>query len=63
MSQERDIAESYRVRAEEIRIIAELDRHSETREMLERVAKDYERMARTLDEIDTSNHLLSRQGM
>jgi len=63
MSQERDIAESYRVRAEEIRIIAELDRHSETREMLERVAKDYERMARTLDEIDTSNHLLSRPGM
>ncbi len=63
MSQERDIAESYRVRAEEIRIIAELDRHSETREMLERVAKDYERMARTLDDIDTSNRLLSRPGI
>ena len=57
LSHERDIAESYRTRAEEIRVIAELDRHSETREMLIRVAEDYDRMAKTLDEIARTNEV------
>jgi len=55
MSHERDIAESYRVRAEEVRAIAELDENKGTREALERVAQDYERMAASLDRIDATN--------
>jgi len=51
MSDEREIAESYRVRAEEIRTIAEMDGHKDTRERLQRVAQDYEQMAASLDMI------------
>ena len=60
MSHERDIAESYRVRAEEIRIISEMDGQRETREMLERVAQDYERMAVSMDKIAETNEALGK---
>lgn len=55
MSTETDIAASYRVRAEEIRTIAEMDRDVITRKVLEDVARDYEEMARTMEAIDRTN--------
>jgi hypothetical protein len=58
--EERAIAESYRVRAEEIRAIAEMDRHMETRDILLRVAVDYEKMAVTMDHIADTNEVLRR---
>jgi len=55
MSYERTIAESYRVRAEEIRTIAEMDGNAQTREALERIATDYEKMAASMDGIAETN--------
>jgi hypothetical protein len=60
MSYERDIAESYRVRAEALRTIAEIDEHSQTREALERVARDYERMAASMDKIAETHEFLGK---
>ena len=60
MSEERDIAESYRVRGEEIRIIADMDRHEATRALLIKVAEDYERMAKTMDGIAERNEAMLR---
>jgi hypothetical protein len=60
LSHERDIAETYRIKAEEIRIVAETDRHSETREMLLRVADDYEKMAATMESIAQTNEGLHK---
>jgi hypothetical protein len=60
MSEERDIAEGYRVRAEEIRTIASIDRHFQTRELLLRVAADYDKMAITMDNIARTNEVLRK---
>jgi len=60
MSEELETAQRYRVRAEELRTIAADDRTHANREALERIAKDYERMARTLESIDLSNRSMRR---
>lgn len=60
MSKEREIAESYRMRAEEGRIIARGDQDYETRDILEPVAADYDRMAVTMDEIAKTNEAMRR---
>jgi hypothetical protein len=60
MSKEREIAESYRMRAEEARIIARGDQDYETRDILEPVAADYDRMAVTMDEIAKTNEAMRR---
>jgi hypothetical protein len=60
MSTERDIAESYRRRAAELRAIAQGDGQRKTRETLERVAADYDRMALTMDGIATTNEAMRR---
>ena len=60
MSDERDIAESYRTRAEEIRMLAEMDRHEETRILLLKVADDYDSMAKTMIDIAETNELLGK---
>jgi hypothetical protein len=60
MSYERDIGRSYRARAAELRAIAEMDRNNETRNALQKVAVDYERMAQTMDAIALTNESLRR---
>ena len=60
MSEELDTAQRYRVRAEELRSIAAEDLTHSNREALERIARDYERMARTLEAIDLSNRSLRK---
>ena len=60
MSEELDTAQRYLVRAEELRAIASHDRTHANREALEKIAKDYERMARALEAVDLSNHALRR---
>ena len=60
MSREREIAEDYRVRAVEIRAIAEMDRHVETRVALEKVAADYDVMADTMIRIAETNETMRR---
>jgi len=60
MSEELDTAQRYRVRAEELRAIAAEDLTHTNREALEKIAKDYERMARTLEAIDLSNRAMRR---
>ena len=60
MTEQKRIAESYRLRAEELRTIADLDRHSQTYEALSKVASDYELMAQSLDAIDRTKRTLAR---
>ena len=60
MSEEEKLARSYRLRGEELRTLADLDRNRRTREMLLEVASDYERMAQSLDGIDRTNRVVSR---
>ena len=60
MSDERSIAESYRLRAEELRTIAQMDDRGKTRETLIRVADDYDRMAATMEGIATTNEAMRR---
>ena len=57
---EERLAESYRLRAEELRTLAELDGQPHTREMLLRVASDYEKMALSVASIAQSKQLLSK---
>ena len=57
MSYELDAAARYRNHAEELRTIAEADRLVQTREMLLRVAWDYDRMARNMEELDAMHHI------
>ena len=60
MSEELDTAQRYRVRAEELRKIAADDLTHSNREALEKIARDYERMARTLEAIDLSNRSMRK---
>jgi hypothetical protein len=57
ISRERQIAESYRLRAEELRIMAGMDRHAVTREALER---DYESMAGAMGDIAITKETIQR---
>ena len=58
MSYELDAAARYRNHAEELRAIAETDRLVQTREMLLRVALDYDRMARNMEELEAMHSSL-----
>lgn len=51
MSDRYSRAEKYRVRAEEVRAIAETMRHPDTRDMLLEIAADYENMAAQIERI------------
>jgi len=48
-SEEKLLAESYRIRAQQLRALAEMDDQLQTREMLLKVAVDYDRVADRLD--------------
>ncbi len=52
MGYETDMAARYRAHAEELRAIAEADGLEQTRQILIRVAMDYEMIARNMDELD-----------
>ena len=60
MTAETALAASYRVRAEELRTLADADTMIETRKMLIRIARDYEQMADSLEAIDRSNRNAQR---
>ena len=54
MSEEHDTARRYRLHAEELRMIAENMDAADTRDAVLEVAKDYERMAKSLDAMGAS---------
>ena len=60
VTKEQESAERYRVRAEELRVIAEMDRNEETRQILLGIARDYEKMAISMDKIEATNRLLGK---
>jgi hypothetical protein len=55
MSEELETAKRYRQHAEELRIIAADEANRESRSALERIAKDYENLANTMEAIDKTN--------
>ena len=55
MSDELDTAKRYRQRAEELRVVAAEETSREQRAALERIARDYEAMAVTMEIIDRTN--------
>jgi hypothetical protein len=59
MSYEAEVALRYRRHAEELRTIADADRHEQTRGMLIKVARDYESMAVTMDAIDRTHRKIA----
>ena len=61
MTYELETARRYRDHAEELRAIAEGDRNNETRELLLKVALDYDRMARSMEAIDDTNRLMGKR--
>ena len=54
MGAELDTARRYLLHAEELRVIAESMDADKSRDVVLEVAKDYERMAKSLEAIDTS---------
>jgi hypothetical protein len=62
MSEDLDTAKRYRQRAEELRIIATDDRTGENRAALERIARDYDRMAETMETLDRTNAARRKEG-
>lgn len=52
-------AEGFRVRAAEMRALAQESKHSETRDGLIKIADDYDRLAASLDLIGASKDVLS----
>ncbi len=60
MSLEMEAAARYRTHAEELRVIAESDGHFQTQRMLLSIARDYDRMAETFEEIERANKSLSQ---
>ena len=52
MPEETRSAQSYRIRAEMLRTLAEMDDYSATGQMLRQVASDYDRMAQTIETAD-----------
>ena len=55
MTYESEMADSYRSRAKQLRIIADADREPKTAGALRAVAADYDQMAANLDQIDQTN--------
>jgi len=55
MAEELETAQRFRLRAEEVRTIAEEARDKVVKDSLLKVAEDYERMAESLTAIDESN--------
>ena len=60
MRQENEVARRYRLFAEELRSIADMDRDHTTSQKLLGVARDYDRMAASMDAIGMSRDNLSR---
>jgi hypothetical protein len=60
MSLEIETALRYRTHAEELRTIAETDAHFQTQRVLLSIAKDYDRMAETFEQIERTNQSLRR---
>jgi len=60
MTLEMEAATRYRTHAEELRVIAESDGHFQTQRMLLGIARDYERMAETFEQIERTNQSLRR---
>ena len=54
MKEDLDSAVRYRIRAEELRAIADTMKDAEAKKTLLDIAKDYERMARSRERIDAS---------
>lgn len=54
-------AASYRLRAEELRTLSDLDCHPQTRNALVEIAKSYDQMARNVDYLDRSNETLRKR--
>ena len=61
MSYEQGTARRYRLHAEELRVIAEQDEHRPNKETLIRVARDYERMADSMETIELTRQELNRR--
>jgi len=55
MSDELDNAKRYRLRAEELRVVAADETNRDHRLALERIARDYDTMADTMERIDKTN--------
>jgi hypothetical protein len=55
MGYESETAKRYHEHAEELRVIAHESDHEKTRKTLLSIARDYDRMASTLVEIDETN--------
>ena len=53
------ISRSYKMRAEELRSVADLESRKNTSQTLLRIAVDYERMAECADAIERSHRTLS----
>ena len=60
MGYEADTAKRYRVHAEELRTIADTDRHEQTRQALVKIAHDYEDMATTFEQIERTNRAVGK---
>lgn len=58
MSEEHDTARRYRLHAEELRMIAEKMDTEDNRDAVLQVAKDYEKMAKSLEAIGSSRTAL-----
>jgi hypothetical protein len=60
MGYETDTAKRYQEHAEELRVIANESDHEKTRRTLISIARDYDKMASTLMEIDHTNRAVKR---
>ena len=60
MDDDLDSARRYRLRADELRVIAELTKHKESKAVLLDIATDYERMALSRERIDQIDQRLRR---
>ena len=60
MNEQQIRAQDYRLRAEELRALAEMDGRVQTTATLMDIANDYERMAEIMDDIDRTNRSLGK---
>ena len=60
MGAELETARRYRLHAEELRVLAESMEPDRSRDVVLEVAKDYERMAKSLEEIDNTEVAVHR---
>ena len=61
MSEELRLAQSYKIRAKDLRTLAEMDDHTRTKAKLMNVAQEYDRIAETMELIDRTNKTLKRR--